>query len=1255
MIGKRTKLYGILAPLVFPLVIAFASCGACAIPAGAQETAPAATAGATSTQAPESAASVTLSGSVRTSRGVAVPGATVHIRHVASGKGWATLTDEDGSFSIPNLPAGQYHIEAQQLGVGSAIWDNEIKSVSGRQSTMPESIDLVLRRKSSVAEPETAEAKPAEVGTAAGAAQEESAKSSPANSSDTAAAPKKHHKASAAEDSASTPSTAKTDSNASGAAPKSAGTIAASANATNSNTAGGKPAKSAKTTASAQKTPKSKKNGFEQVEPDGILTANADTSQQTTPVPQTNVVAGGSAQNQPSSTSSSDAYLINGAVGRGTTAAGLDANGQDDLSAADDTAVTSSSGKTKKPKHQSSGAHTSKAKSNAGPGDNLSGGVADLTVRDTIKHLGSNQMHTTLYDYYDNSAWDGRPYAINGPVTQKVSHYGERFGANFGGPLSIPKIYNGKDRTFWFANYELTRRTNAVDMFGNMPNVAERSGNFCGLKDSNGNPLQLFDPLTNIAGPRQLFPDIGNGPGCQIPSSRIDNASKKLIALFPEPNLTGLANSAGSTTIDNYQLLASSPQSIDVGNFRLLQTMSQRFSVSGVFNVVSARGLQLTPFTSLSANTDTFDQNTTFTFTQNWTPRLLNESRVNFNRSRVQILSTNAYTNNIAGLDGITGVSQAPIDFGSPELALTNFEPLADPSPALVRNQTLRFVDDLSYSLPKHTLRFGAEIRRRQLNPYTDLTSRGVFQFTGLMTGQLDASGNPVSTLPGSDFADLLLGLPQQTTVQFGTANYGRQWQFDAYAQDDWRVSPRFSINYGVRYEKYTPFAEKYNHLATVVMNPGITDAAVIEPGTTNPFTGSVVPNSMVYSNNAEVTPRIGIAWRPLRHGGPVVRAGYGMFYNGSILDQLFGEMVNQPPTPGATASTFVTSASQLLTLENGFPAVPLISNPSGVVTNTIAVDPRYKIGYAQIWNLSLEQQFGNQYVIELLYTGTKGTHLDLVSDPNEAAPGSQIGSDQRRRIPNASDFTYETSGGDSIYNGFQARVQRRMSNGLRIMFLYTLGHSIDDASAVGAGHISGLVQQFGNLAAERGNSFFDVRNDVRTTFGYDLPFGDRRHWLRSGMGAKLFGNWEVIGTTQYTSGNHLTPYISASNTNSVGPLLSQRPDQIGDPNLASSQSTTGRFFNVNAFALPATGTFGNAARGTIVGPSLLNVNLAIERRMHFGPDGKYTVQIRWETQNLTNTVNFSNVITVVDATDAGLVTGPKPMRSMDLLMRVHF
>ena len=1223
MIRNRMNVHTILALVVFPLAMALANCGAYALPARAQDAAPA-------TTAQETPANVTLSGSVRTSRGAAVPGATVHIRHVASGKGWATLTDEDGNFSVANVPAGKYHIEAQQLGLGTATWDDEIKPAAGQQTTAPQSIALVLHRKPSVEQQEIAP--PAATAVETGVPQVESANGNTAVSGDTPAGVKKHHKSGTADDSA-------------GATPKSAESAAA-AGAANSNPSSAKPGKAAKTTAKTQKSPK---GGFEQVEPDGILTANADTGQQTTPPPQPTVTAGGSTMNQYSSSSSSDAYLISGAVGRGSTAAGLDSNGQDDLSA-DPTSAASGSSGAKKPKHQG----RSSSKGSAVPADNLSGGAADLTVRNTIKHLGSNQMHATLYNYYDSSAWDARPYAVNGPLTDKIAHFSERFGANLGGPLSIPKIYDGKDRTFWFVNYELTRRTNAVNAFGNMPTEAMRSGNFCGIKDTNGNPVQLFDPLTNIAGPRQLFPDLGNGSGCQLPSDRINSAAKQLATLFPDPNLTGLSFPSGITTVDNFLLAARTPQSIDVGNFRMMQTISQRFSISGVFNVISGRAQSLTPFPSLRASSDTFDQNTTVTFTQNWTPRLLNETRINFNRNRVQTLSNNAFTNNIAGQLGITGVSQAPIDFGVPELALTNFEPLADPSPVLIRNQTLRIMDDISFTLPKHTLRFGAEIRRRQLNPYTDLTSRGVFQFTGLMTGQLDASGNPVPDLPGSDFADFLLGLPQQTTVQFGTSNYGRQWQFDTYAQDDWRVNSRFSVNYGLRYEKYTPFVEKYNHLATVVVNPDITTAAVIQPGNTNPFTGTTVPNSLVYANNAELAPRIGIAWRPLHHGGPVVRAGYGVFYNGSILDQLFGEMVNQPPSPGATASTVNTSAAQLLTLQNGFPTVSTPTS-SGLVTNTIAVDPRYKIGYAQIWNLSVEHQFGNQFVLEFIYTGTKGTHLDLVMDPNQATPGSQIGSDQRRRISNASDFTYETAGGDSIYHGFQFRAQKRMSNGLRMLFLYTLGHSIDDASVVGAGHISGLVQDYHNLAAERGNSFFDIRNDIRSTFGYDLPFGDRRHWLRSGMGAKLFGNWQVTGTTQYASGNHLTPYISASFTNSVGPLFSQRPDQVGNPNLPASQRTTGQFFNVSAFSIPAPGTFGNASRGTIVGPSTFNVNMALERRMHFGPDGKYTFQFRWETQNLTNSVNYSNIITVIDATDAGLVTGPKAMRSMDLLMRLHF
>ncbi len=202
MLSKRMKVSGILGPVVLPLVLAFAGYGACAVRAAAQDAAPAA-AGAASTQSPDAAANVTLRGTVRTARGAAVPGATVRIRHVASGKGWGTLTDEDGQFTVPDLPAGQYHIEATQLGLGTAIWDSEIKAGTAPQVTMPESIDLVLRRKSSAEQPDTAGAKPAE--TAAATPQQESAQADQADSGDAAAAPKKHHKAAAAGDTSAAP------------------------------------------------------------------------------------------------------------------------------------------------------------------------------------------------------------------------------------------------------------------------------------------------------------------------------------------------------------------------------------------------------------------------------------------------------------------------------------------------------------------------------------------------------------------------------------------------------------------------------------------------------------------------------------------------------------------------------------------------------------------------------------------------------------------------------------------------------------------------------------------------------------------------------------------------------------------------------------------------------------------------------------------------------------------------------------------
>ena len=660
---------------------------------------------------------------------------------------------------------------------------------------------------------------------------------------------------------------------------------------------------------------KGNSDGFEQVEPTGILTANSDPGQQVAVLTPPSASANTEAL-------SADSYLISGAVGRGSTAGLADPSDNDDAVSTDNTSNKSG-------KHHSHGGHSKSAKglaqaspfTNGAPADNLTGGVVDLTVRDKIKHLGSNQVHLTLYNYYDTSAWDARNYALTGVPAPKIAHFNERFGMNLGGPLTIPKLYDGRDRTFWFVNYQLNRRTDASDLFKTVPGVAGAHRQF----------LRSGKSIIRSA----------DGPGRAAPAVRVRNSS--LAARFHCIEADAFDSGAQPSRFDP-ELSPSGSHTYFGGycEFPFLHSISPRLNILGVYNLVQARAKSITSFPSLSGNAATRDQNITLGLTQNWTSRLINETKVNFNRNRNQIFSTNAFTNNVAAQAGFTGISTAPIDYGVPLITFANFAELADPAALLVRNQTLRASDSLSYTLRGHTISAGAEVRRRQLNTYTDPTARGVYSFSGLMTSQLDGSGKS-DPATGLDFADFLLGLPESTNVQFGTnSNYGRSWQFISYLQDDWRVKPRFSVNYGVRYELSTPFTEKNNHLANLLMNSGVTQVAVAVPGQPNPF-GAPLPESLIRTRYADFAPRVGIAWRPFDHAGPVVRAGYGMFYNGSIYDSLFTEMLNQPPW--AKSRRLVTSPAQLLTLQNGFPA-----SPPDAVNNIYGADPNYKVGYAQIW-----------------------------------------------------------------------------------------------------------------------------------------------------------------------------------------------------------------------------------------------------------------------------------------------------------------
>ena len=1187
---------------------------------------PTASSGEATQKENDAAATTTVAGIVRTIRDIPVPGATVRIVHVESGRSWVSWTDEGGKFSFSGVPAGRYLLEAKQLNFGASQIEVYFPGETATEA------QLTLR---------------VEIPTAAVPATKAEAKAPPTPAAASVAAPEKAETA--------------------------------------------KPAEEAPPTA-AKKT--HRRHGFQQLEAKGqpgvptSPTGNAASGSKSSKASTQDqpLSASGTVPDDSSSAlgdaSSSDALLMSGTVNRSATLGGSGSfggvggeAGSSASSASFDSAAAAgdfplpgqgdsgaSTGKGSGHSHRSlPGTHHKKKQTQAlapGEANSFGQGIEQLWAQHRLSRLSSDRAHFSFYNRYDNSVWDARPYSLTELNPAKIDHYDDKFGARVGGPLYIPHIYDGRQRTFFFVSYEVDRGVLPHDVFISVPTAAERTGDFT---DRN---VQLFDPTSSLTGPRIPL-------GSKIPQNRLDPAAVKMLQFFPLPNLPGF--------VQNFHFQRILPASSDLGNIKILHTISPKLNLLASYQGNSVRSI--IPFThpQLTNTSSTLGQVLTLDLTQNWTSRLINESKINWSRFTKDITNPFAFKENVAAELGITGVSQAPVDWGVPLLNFTNFNSLIDTVPMLQRNQTLRVLDNVAYMFSKHTIRTGAEIRWIQLNLDTNPIPRGGFDFTGVMTSNLgpcSPGSQSFCPVPGTgfDFADFLMGFPQSTTERFGSpATYLREREYVAYVQDDWRIHPRFAVDLGVRYELAMPPEELFNSLADLVMNPAITQVALIcaspsfstscAPGRVNPFTGKALPRSLIYPDTNNWSPRIGIAWRPPSKLPLVFRAGYGIFYNESIYNQLAFSLANQAPY--AESGFQQTTRQTVLTLENGFPEPP----PTNV-TNTVAVDPNYKVGYAQLWNVSLESQVKPSLAIEVTYTGTKGTHLDLLRAPNRATPGSPFNTDISRRIANAPGFTFETDGASSIYHAVQLLVQRRMSHGLMVQGTYTFARSIDNASAIGGGStLAGLlgaitsavtpvvVQNDNNFRAERALSTFDMRQQFRGQFSYELPFGQTKRWLHNGWASGVFSNLQASGITYIHTGMPFTALLAGNvaDNSGTGAILSTRPDQISSANLPGGQRTPLHFFNTAAFTIPQPLQFGDASRGSITGPGNFYINFGLQKKFRFGEDGRVHLDARWEVQNLTNTPNFDGLETHLNSSSFGRVLAVKPMRTMDLMMRVSF
>ena len=823
-----------------------------------------------------------------------------------------------------------------------------------------------------------------------------------------------------------------------------------------------------------------------------------------------------------------------------------------------------------------------------------------------------------MFQSFDTSALDTAPYAPNGQTT-KPDYLQQRFGATIGGPLVIGKLIDSP-RTFFFLNYTGNHSRNPFDAYSNVPSLAERAGDLSALG-------AVRDPATG-----QTFANN------QIPAARIDPAARALLNLIPEPNLEGDRQNFHSVTTTTSQL--------DDINVRLVRTFGAvpqrgrggqgggragggrggpggRAGVSNLNVGIHYRHADNTasnPFPALggTSTTNAWDIPVNYSFTKAGMTQSL---RFGFNRQHAETQNLYGGVFDVAGTAGLRGVSSDPFDWGAPNLSFSTFTSLHDTSPSTRTDRTVSAGDTIVKTHGKHTVRFGGDYRDIRADSQTDANARGSFVFTGLYSGV--------------DFGDFLLGLPQQATAQYGPGpERFRSTSWDLFVQDDWRANDKVTVNAGLRYEYFSPLSEADNRLVTLDAAPGFTAAVPVLAGATGPFSGAL-PDTIVRPFRTGFAPRVGVAWR--LKPGTIVRAGYGINYNASPYQSIAQQLAGQPPF-AFTTTVLSSSPAVLLPLETA------LLGAQQATTNSYAVDPNYRLGSVQIWNLDLQRDLTRTIQLGIGYTGTKGSNLDILRAPNRGPDGLLIAG--------VAPFIWESSEGESIMHSLTLRLRKRLTKGIALGGSYTLSRSIDDASSI-AGAGGTVAQNDRDLEAERGLSTFDQRHRFTGDFTYELPFGATKPWITSGKPASVFGNWQVNGSIQLASGTPFTARV-LGNIQDVarGTNGTLRANYNGAP-IDLSDPTALLFFNTAAFSVPAPGTFGNAGRNTIIGPGTSVLNMGLTKNINWGQTRSLSIQVL--ASNLLNDVQFASIDTNLSSRTFGQVTAFRPMRRLQIQTRLRF
>ncbi len=829
----------------------------------------------------------------------------------------------------------------------------------------------------------------------------------------------------------------------------------------------------------------------------------------------------------------------------------------------------------------------------------VSNGIERRAIGNTRKGPGFG-YRGDLSAILGNSALDAHNFSLTGQNTSAAYNH-LRFGGSLGGPLAIPHLFRTQNGNF-FVGYQSMRNRNANVIPTMMPTAAERAGDFTQAVNALGAPVTIIDPTTGSP-----------FPGNVIPVSRISAQAKALINFYPLPNFTPTARY-------NYQVPLIAVSNSDAVQTRLNKMFNQKNSVNGTFAFQRTSGRNPNLFSFVDTNS-TLGMRGNASWRHTFTRSLYGTAGLEYSRSSSRNTPFFANKTNVSGDAGITGNNQEPGNWGPPGLSFnTGIATLGDGQQSFNRNQTTALSYSLLWLRRPHNITIGGDYRRIQSNVLAQQDPRGSFSFTGVATGL--------------DFADFLLGVPSTSSLAYGNADkYYRSGMYDAYFTDDWRVSAGFTLNWGARWEYSSPITEQQGRLVNLDIARGFASATpVLANSPTGALTGLKYPDSLVHPDKHGIQPRIGLSWRPIFGSSLLVRGGYSVNFNTSVYQTIASQMAQQ--SPFSKSLSVANTPQNPLTLANGFKAAP------GGIPNTFAIDPDFRVGYAQTWQVSAQQDLPGALVATATFLGVKGTRAVQVFLPNTYPTGAA--NPCPLCLPG---YAFMSSNGNSTRQSGQMQLRRRLHNGLTATALYTYARSFDNAALGGGSPGSVIAQNWLDLSAERGPSRFEQRHQFTLQSQYSTGVGVRGGTLLHGWRGALVKGWTITSNLTTGTGLPLTPVYGATvaGTGVTGPI---RPDVTG---LSLTAAPAGRFLNPAAYAAPSAGHWGNAGRNSIVGPSQFQLGASMARTF------QEKLDLRFDSTNVLNHVTYQSWITSISSSQFGLPSAANGMRTVQATLRWRF